>query len=210
MKPRALIIPATIRSHVLPSLYLADLLADEYEVHYAVTSQVLADIVEKNGYQAVMNSGFRVGYNMEASFLASKKQKLSYWRLLKAYRNDELYWERKSELDSIIDQLRPSVVIIDLFVCTDFWVLNPRRTEFKLLFFNPMPSTYRVRNYPTVSEGYWSPNTEPAKSLTEKKDNTMRRIGVFSWLRHPKAAFMCSASKSRNHLKLEGISYFSL
>jgi UDP:flavonoid glycosyltransferase YjiC (YdhE family) len=81
MKPRALIIPAAIRSHVLPSLYVADVLADEYEVYYAVTNQVLAEIVEKNGYQALMNSGQKVGYNMEASFLASKKQKLSYLRL---------------------------------------------------------------------------------------------------------------------------------
>lgn len=151
MKPRILILPASIRSHVLPSLYVADLLADEYEVHYAVTNQVLAEIVEKNGYQALMNSGHRVGYNMEASYLGAKKQKLSYGRLLKAYRNNELYWERKRELDALIDEIRPTAILIDLFACTDFWVLNPRRSEFKLLFFNPMPSTYRVKNWPIVS-----------------------------------------------------------
>ncbi|NBB21709.1 hypothetical protein GVN20_20260 [Runella sp. CRIBMP] len=184
MKPRLLILPAAIRSHVLPSLYLADLLADEYEVYYAVTSQVLAEIVVKNGYQAVMNSGHRVGYHMEASFLASQKQKPTYWRLLKAYRNDELYWERKRELDALIDEIRPSAILIDLFVCTDFWVLNPRRSEFKLLFFNPMPSTYRVQDWPSVSESYLIPRGVTSRPETRKKKSpspTWRGVGVRSW-----------------------------
>lgn len=74
MKPRLLILPAAIRSHVLPSLYIADVLADEYEIVYAVSNPILADLVIANGYQAVMNSGHRVGYHMEASFLASKNK----------------------------------------------------------------------------------------------------------------------------------------
>lgn len=185
MKPRLLILPAAIRSHVLPSLYVADLLADEYEVYYAVTSHVLAEIVVKNGYQAVMNSGHRVGYQMEASFLASQKQKPTYWRLLKAYRKDELYWERKRELDALIDEIRPSAILIDLFVCTDFWVLNPRRSEFKLLFFNPMPSTYRVQDWPSVSESYLISRGVTSRSETRNKKSpspTWRGVGVRSWL----------------------------
>ncbi len=184
MKPRLLILPAAIRSHVLPSLYIADVLADEYEIVYAVSNAILAELVTANGYQAVMNSGFRVGYNMEASFLASKKQKPTYWRLLKAYRKDELYWERKRELDALIDEIRPTAIIIDLFVCTDFWVLNPRRSEFKLLFFNPMPSTYRVRDWPSVSDSYLIPRGVPSRPETRKKKSpspTWRGVGVRSW-----------------------------
>ncbi|AEI49435.1 hypothetical protein [Runella slithyformis] len=184
MKPRLLILPAAIRSHVLPSLYLADVLANEYEVVYVVSNAILAELVTANGYQAVMNSGFRVGYNMEASFLASKKQKLSYLRLLKAYLTDELYWERKRELDALIDEIRPSAILIDLFVCTDFWVLNPRRSEFKLLFFNPMPSTYRVQDWPSVSESYLIPRGVTYRSETRKKKSPSpiwRGVGVRSW-----------------------------
>ncbi len=55
-KPTVLFLPASIRSHVLPSLYLAGLLAEDYEVVYAVTSDILAELVTKNGYWAVMNS----------------------------------------------------------------------------------------------------------------------------------------------------------
>ena len=181
MKPRLLILPAAIRSHVLPSLYIADLLADEYEIVYAVSNAILVDLVTANGYQAVMTSGFRVGYNMEASFLASKIQKLSYLRLLKAYRTDELYWERRRELNALIDEIRPTVILIDLFVCTDFWVLNPRRSECKLLFFNPMPSTYRVENWPSVAESYLTPT--PLLKQGEGLKKTHFTFSVSTWRR---------------------------
>ena len=59
-KQTVLFLPASIRSHVLPSLYLAGLLAGDYEVVYAVTSDILAELVTKNGYRVVVNSENRV------------------------------------------------------------------------------------------------------------------------------------------------------
>jgi hypothetical protein len=120
---------------------------------------------------------------------------------VKAYRTDELYWERKSELDAIIDQLRPTVILIDLFVCTDFWVLNPRRSEFKVLFFNPMPSTYRVGDWPSVAEGYFNPTQPPPcregliRPLSKWTGSSPRKVLggiplVIRFLRNPKAALM--------------------
>ena len=91
MKLNALIIPAAIRSHVLPSLYLADALAVDYDVHYAVINDTLTDIVTANGYQAIKQSGILVGYGMEPSYLGSLGQKPTYWRVLKAYYSHELY-----------------------------------------------------------------------------------------------------------------------
>lgn len=142
-RPIALIIPASIRSHVLPSLYVADALADEYEVIYAVTNNVLADIVAANGYKTVRQSGNVVGYGIEPSYVVSLKQKPTFWRVFKAYHAQEMYDARQQELYALIDDLRSEAVFIDLFACTDYWVLYPRRSEFKILFFNPMPSTYR-------------------------------------------------------------------
>jgi UDP:flavonoid glycosyltransferase YjiC (YdhE family) len=182
-----LFLPASIRSHVLPSLYMAGLLAGEYEVVYAVTSDILAELVTANGYRAVRISGYRVGYQMEGRYIADQKQTPAYRRLLRAYRTDELYHARQKELYALVDELRPGAVFIDLFVCTDFWVLNPRRNEFKLLFFNPMPSTYRVPGYPGVSEGYWNRAEEVPPAAPQKKTNAMKWT---DWLRHPKAALM--------------------
>ncbi|WP_266366909.1 glycosyltransferase [Tellurirhabdus rosea] len=183
-KPVVLILPASIRSHVLPSLFLADQLAQQYDVVYAVTNDIIADIVTQNGYRVVRNSEWRVGYHQESGFLASRKQKLTYRRLLKAYRSSEVYAFRQRELYALIDQLKPVSVLIDLFTCTDFWVMHPRRAEFSLLFFNPMPSTYRVAGFPAVSEGIWptSPVWTPPKTSCHKT--------LADWLRHPKAALL--------------------
>ena len=194
MKPNLLIIPAAIRSHVLPSLYLADALADEYEVVYAVPNEILAEIVVANGYRAVPHSGMLVGYQMEPSFIASQKQKPTYWRLFKAYRRNELYQARQRELNVIIDQLRPAAVLIDLFACTDFWVLYPRRAAFKLLFFNPMPSTYRVKGFPIVSDKSPLPAAadRPEGGMKNKVETVPR---LLDWLRHPKNTLMAWAMR---------------
>ncbi len=183
-RPIALIIPAAIRSHVLPSLYLADALADEYEVIYAVTNDVLADIVTANGYKTVRQSGNVVGYGIEPSYVVSLKQKPTFWRVFKAYHAQEMYDARQQELYALIDYLRPEAVFIDLFACTDYWVLYPRRSEFKILFFNPMPSTYRVQGYPIVSEGFW--NKSEAAILPPQSFKTP----LAHWFTRPKAALM--------------------
>jgi UDP:flavonoid glycosyltransferase YjiC (YdhE family) len=75
MKPTVLIIPASIRSHVMPSLFIADLLAEDYEIHYAVTNDILKEIVVKNGYQAFVNSGYRPCIGIEGGFLHDVKKK---------------------------------------------------------------------------------------------------------------------------------------
>ena len=188
-QPTVLFLPASIRSHVLPSLYLAGRLAGDHEVVYAVTSDILAELVTENGYRVVMNSKYRVGYNMEGRYLADQKQPITYRRLLKAYRTDELYHARQKELNAIVDELQPVAIFIDLFVCTDFWVLNPRRDEFKLLFFNPMPSTYRVPGYPSVAEGYWNKATASTPYNKDKQPG-VRKPQWGDWLRRPRAALM--------------------
>ena len=186
-RPTVLLLPAAIRSHVLPSLYIADQLADRYNIVYAVTNATIAAIVTENGYQTVADSEWRVGYNVESAFLTANKQPLTYGRLLRAFLNSELYAHRQKELNRIIDEVRPDLVIIDLFACTDFWVLNPRRSEFELLFFNPMPSTYRTNGYPTVSESSW----EGAKARQRSVDTpSTPRLRLADWLRRPRTSLV--------------------
>jgi hypothetical protein len=167
-------------------------LADKYNVVYAITNDILAEIITTNGYQTVRISGFVIGYNMESSFLSSQKPTgqsakadvSTYWRLFNVYRTNELYNYRKQELDSIIDDIRPQAVVIDLFVCTDYWAIAHRKNECKILFFNPMPSTYRVKDYPIVSEGFWN------KQHTQSQVSIRPKIKFYDWLRNPKATLV--------------------
>ncbi|MEY4539543.1 MAG: hypothetical protein RLZZ306_1300 [Bacteroidota bacterium] len=75
MKSTILFIPASIRSHVMPSLFIADLLAEEYDIHYAVTNEILREIVVKNGFNGFLNSGFRPCIGIEGRFLSEVKKK---------------------------------------------------------------------------------------------------------------------------------------
>jgi hypothetical protein len=169
MKKRALFIPASIRSHVLPSFFIADLLSNDHSITYAVTNKILEELVIENGFQAVNISGYKVGIGQEANYIQSKGEKVSFFRVVKSYLSQEIYWHRKKELDNLIEQLKPSVIVMDIFNSTDFWVLYPHHQTIKLWFFNPMPSTYRVENYPIVSEGFWFKDKPVNSPKKEKK-----------------------------------------
>jgi hypothetical protein len=75
MKNNILFITASIKSHVMPSLFIDDLITEEYNIHYAVTNEILQEIVVKNGYDAFQNSGFRPCIGIEGRFLREVKKK---------------------------------------------------------------------------------------------------------------------------------------
>lgn len=183
-KKRVLFIRASIRSHVIPTLSVAELLAGEYDVFYAVTNPVLAAIVAENGFTPVLSTTLRVALGMEPGYLAGQGRRAGFWPSLRAVQTNEIYWQRKRELDELLARVKPAVVIIDIFSSTDFLALYPHRATVRLLFCNPMPSTYRVGSLPIVSEASW-PAAPPALPVAE-----------LSWraaLRHPGAALYQAA-----------------
>lgn len=154
-KKRVLFIPASIRSHIIPTLYMADLIAANFDIYYSVTTTVLAEIVSKNGYTPIINDVFRIGVNMETDFLLNNNRKANFFGVLRSVIRNDIYWHRKQELDELMTVIRPDVVIIDIFNSTDFLPLYAYRSKVQLLFFNPMLSTYRVDKFPIVSESEW-------------------------------------------------------
>lgn len=168
MKKSILFLPASIRSHVVPALYLADLLGEEYDIYFAVTSEILGEIVKKQGHQALRTGNFRVALGMEGQYVFETKNKISKWETLKSVLNNELYDYRQKELSEFIDRITPSAIFIDIFNSTDLLVLYPKYKDIKLLFMNPMLSTYRVNGFPTVDEGYWPEKHLPEKSVIKK------------------------------------------
>lgn len=180
-KPSLLFIPASIRSHIMPAMYLADLLADKYEIYFAVTDIILEELVRSNGYQSIRHSGIKVLIDMESLFIADKKkQKVRFWNLANAYRKNEVYEFRKRELYEIIESIKAVAVIIDIFTSTDYLVLNNHPAKPNLLFFNPMLSTYRVNGFPIVSEGTWS------KSITVKVETKEQHLSKPCFLNNQK------------------------
>lgn len=201
-KERVLFITASIRSHIIPTLYVAELLADEYDVFYAVTNPVLADLVADNGFTPVVSTTLRVALGMEPGYLAGQRRRAGFWPSLRAVRTNEIYWQRKRELDELLARVKPAVVIIDIFSSTDFLVLYPHRATVRLLFCNPMPSTYRVGSLPIVSEANWSaaPPAPPAANLGWRA--ALRRPGAALYqaaLRRQKSKLARLAGMSPEH-----------
>jgi UDP:flavonoid glycosyltransferase YjiC (YdhE family) len=164
MKKSILFLPASIRSHVIPALSVADLLAEDYAIHFAVTNDVLAEIVIRQGYTAVRTGKYRVAVGMESNFVFETKRSRNRWQVLKAVLTNQLYWHRKQELEELIDRIHPVAILIDNFNSTDLLAIYPKYKDRKLIFVNPMLSTYRIPGFPTVGEGAWPINnvkTEP-------------------------------------------------
>ena len=199
MKKRALFIPASIRSHVLPSFFLADILSEDFDITYAVTTKILEESVLENGFQSIIISGNKAGVGLEARFIQEQGERVTFFRLMKSYLNHEIYWKRKKELDELVEKLKPDVIIMDVFSSTDFLVLYHHQ-HIKLLFFNPMPSTYRVEDYPIVSEGIWLKNMD----RTEKKEKS----NWLDFIKSPKNAVMNWVVKNqmKNLIKLSKVS----
>ena len=191
MKKKALFIPASIRSHVLPSFFLADLLSKDYDVTYAVTDKILEESVIKNGFKAQQISRYKVGVNLERTFVEAQGKKVSFLQLVQCYYTNALYWHRKKEIDELVEYIKPDVVVIDIYSSTDFIFFHSYYKKINVLFFNPMPSTYKVDGYPVVSENVWL------------KDNfsitTNKRTKLLHFIKAPQKTFFDWLSQRQLH-----------
>ena len=153
--PNILFLTAPIRSHLLPAFYLADLLNDKRKIYFGITENDLAHLIEKNGYQAIKQSSIRFFQRSEAVYLSEHLKKKVNWRnMMKVLLKNEVYKYREEELLTTIQNINADTVIIDVYNYTDYLVLK-NTPNLKILFFNPMPSIYKVKDFPQVMEGHW-------------------------------------------------------
>lgn len=142
MKKSILFIPASIHSHIIPTMYLADMVKDDYNIYFAVTNTALAEIVHINGFNSVFTGSFRVAVGMESFYIQHFKKKNSRWALLNCILREDIYRHRQAELLELVENIAPDVIIIDIFNSTDFLVLYEKFKNIKYVFLNPMLSTY--------------------------------------------------------------------
>ncbi len=174
-------------------MYLADILAEKYDINFAVTDKVLDKLVLANGYKTIWHSGIKPLIRMESNFIAfEKKQKVNFWNKCKTLYKNEVYKFRKRELNSIIEKTKAEIVIIDIFSSTDFLVLNNHPRKPKLLFFNPMLSTCKVNGFPIVSEGTWA--TENTGNIKERK------LGFKDFIKQPKESILFYLNEKQTKL----------
>jgi UDP:flavonoid glycosyltransferase YjiC (YdhE family) len=164
-----LMIPAPIRSHVLPSFYLAQLLQAQHQVVYATCDGELGQLVMENGYrlEPLNVDRFALGFDPLATYNRHKgKLTLSFFKeaILNGLQR-KTFKTRQQALRQLIDKVNPSIVLLDVFSSTDFLILKPLYPHLQFAFFNPMLSTYNHGNMPTVTQGSFEKPLPVRRSL---------------------------------------------
>lgn len=187
-KKRALFIPASIRSHLLPSFYLAELLSEEYDIVYGVSNEILGEICHSNGFRYFVFNGPKIGLGMEEHYARERFGRAGFVRVVQTYMNNRLYVLRKELYDRIIADQDPDIVVLDVFMSTDFFILNQYRTV-TTWFFNPMPSIYNESLPPAV------PNSKNAQVRGKKLNNCLNLFGAATALKQ----LILNAVRRRQH-----------
>ena len=170
-----LIIPAPIRSHVIPSFYLASLFYEHYEVIYACCKGELDELVIANGFKnrIVTSERFALGFDPVESW-QKHGQKFSFRFLVSAIKKGltmGTYKKRKAELNKLITELDPSIIFIDIFSSTDFLIIKLLFPNITIAFFNPMLNTYNPVGYADV-KGELNTNIKKNFSILNSIKNT--------------------------------------
>lgn len=176
-----LIIPAPIRSHVIPSFYLASLFKEHYEVIYACYKGELDELVLANGFKnrIITSERFALGFDPVESW-QKHGQKVSFRFLVSAVKNGltmATYKKRKAELSKLITELDPEIIFIDIFLSTDFLIIKLLLPNITIAFFNPMLNTYNPFGYANV-KGELNANTKKNGSILNaiKNATSPRRL----------------------------------
>lgn len=171
--------PGAIRSHLLPSFYLAQHLANDYDIYYLINGTDHEKLITDQGYHFVGLKTRDIGNYCEYHHVKRKFGRygslIKWCIMIKLFLANELYRKRKEELTAIVDQLQPDIVLIDVFSITNylfFYASNPRVA---IAFFSPMLSTHYTPGFPLINESNWN-NTQqpesfyytPAKSWSDK------------------------------------------
>jgi hypothetical protein len=153
MKKSILFFTAPVKSHIIPSFYIANLLAKEYDITYAVTNSHLKELVQANHFKTINISRYRAFNAMDLQFALDKlKIKPTFLNHVKVIWNQDLIKFRKNELKCICQKVRPDDVFLDVFISPEYVLLKGIKYAENLFFFNIMPSLYRLPNYPGISD----------------------------------------------------------
>lgn len=149
-----LIIPAPIRSHVIPSFYLASLFNEYYEVVYTCYKGELDELVIANGFKnrIITSERFALGFDPVESW-QKHGQRVSFRFLVSAIINGltmATFKKRKAELSDLINELTPTIIFVDIFSSTDFLIIKPLFPNITIAFFNPMLNTYNLIGFANV------------------------------------------------------------
>lgn len=141
---KALFLINSAHGHLHRSFPVAKKLQKQgYEIIYGHTGNFeIAQILERQEFSLKLLRTVPFGaavdeYLMGANFT-------SYFDTLFDKLTNRTFFKRSEELDSVVSEISPSIIVIDTFLSTDFIALYPlfQNGDFKIVFLQTMLSTY--------------------------------------------------------------------
>ena len=165
---KALFIPLALYGHLNPTIKLAKhLLSQDFEVVYA-GNQALLPFTKRQGFQYAPLYSLPFGNNLED--LLNQNTKSRWLESLIDRWTDKLFVARKTELEKIMAQLRPTHLFIDAFLSTDFVVLYPllERYNTRVFFLQTMLPTHNDGLTPPLCSVLLPQNEQESKAAWKK------------------------------------------
>lgn len=166
-------------SHALPSFYLANFLKNEgynvsYFTHYRKS---LEDAISAAGFDYIKSTTDNIGYLGEKSYVEKKYRPANRFtkaiKIVNVLLRKEIYKERKKEILLILDRIKPSIVLIDVFSITNYLFFYPFSKHIQICLFSPMLSTRTSPGFPILSDRIWNKDKEYEK--TRRRIHPLRK-----------------------------------
>jgi UDP:flavonoid glycosyltransferase YjiC (YdhE family) len=154
---RVLIIVYPVKSHFIALFGLANTLAKQnYEIIFVGKGSALREYVEAQGFNYRGLEAFPFAMNFER--FNNIKGMANYFANIYRRSIDELFLQRRRELVALIDTVRPSTVLIDQKINSDFIVLFRSLVgrNIKVAFIQTMLNTYRTQSNMPINCSYYS------------------------------------------------------
>lgn len=143
---RALVLNYAAISHINAELPLCTLLKKKgYTIHICSYYPV-KDYILQQGLQFYQMNTYPFGMGYESSINSQSKNKYLD-ELIDRFTN-RMYVQRSRELHRMVDELRPSIILIDVFLSTDFIILYKiaKENKIKICFLQTALSSYYEKN----------------------------------------------------------------
>jgi glycosyltransferase involved in cell wall biosynthesis len=109
-------------------------------------------LIEAQGFSSIELLGFPFGLGFEQENREFEKSQDLYLDVLIDKISNRIYEDRKAKLTKIVEDLQPTLILIDMWISTDFIILYPliKKHDIKVAFLQPMLSTYRKQLSPPL------------------------------------------------------------
>jgi UDP:flavonoid glycosyltransferase YjiC (YdhE family) len=123
-RPRVIFLCYHGKGHLNPCFPLAEILAVDYDVVFAGVA-FFESYVRASGFSYYPLQTVPFGLGLEAWVNTVQQRTPHYLHTLRDRWNDRLYMERARELTTMLDQLQPTLILVDDRQSSDFLVLYP-------------------------------------------------------------------------------------